>query len=302
MTIALPLPPDAAFGTPVADALTGTTGDDIVDLLAGNDSFDARGGNDVVIGGAGNDRLLGGAGNDTLCGDAGGDWLDGGIGNDTLEGGLGNDHYVITSTDDLIRGEQAYSLGGGIDTVHSGVDYLMGVNLEILRLTGTSPLSGTGNDAPGTIVGNAADNALSGRGGNDQIKGNGGNDALTGGVGRDTLVGGPGADTFILTSISDSRPGQANRDFINGFTHGHDRIDLTTLDANPFQSGLQDWTFIGKRDFDAEGPASAGQVRYFTWGGGNYNIVEGDLRGDGVADWQVFVNLTHWMTGTDFVF
>ena len=295
-------PPGFPTGTSGSDNLIGTDGADQIDLLGGNDTYEARGGNDTVLGNSGDDRLFGEAGNDSLFGGSGNDWLDGGSGNDTLEGGLGNDDYIVTSTDDVVRGEIGFSLGGGIDTVRSTVDYLMGQNLEILRLLGSLDIDGTGNDGPGTLVGNAGNNVLSGRGGNDQINGNEGDDRLIGGVGRDTLVGGAGADTFIYTAIADSRAGPDERDFINGFTHGQDKIDVSTMDASPFYSGIQDWTFIGTAAFGGGGIPDAGQLRYFTFGGGNHCILEGDLQGDGVADFQVFVNLTNYLTGTDFIF
>jgi len=285
-------------GTGGPDRLSGLETSDQIDLLGGDDLFWAAGGNDQVYGSGGDDWLYGEAGNDSLFGGDGDDYLDGGSGNDTLSGGLGNDTYIVTSTDDVVVCEAGFAAGGGVDTVRSSVDYLLGVNLEILRLLGSDDLRGTGNDAPGTLVGNGGANVLSGRGGDDQINGNGGDDRLIGGVGRDTLVGGSGADTFVFTTIADSRAGRETRDFINGFERGTDRIDISTLDGNPFLHGIQDWTFIGDQSFDGE----VGQLRYFTFNGGNYNIVEADLNGDGAANLQIFVNGTHWMTGSDFVF
>ena len=53
--------------------------------------------------------------------------------------------------------------------------------------------------------------------------------------------------------------------------------------------------------FDGDGAASAGQLRFFTFGGGNYNIAEADLDGDGTANLQIFVNLTSEMFEADFI-
>ena len=298
-------PPGFPTGTTGNDDLTGSDFSDEIDLLGGDDRYYGHSETDTILGGSGDDALFGDAGNDTLYGGHDDDWLDGGSGNDTMDGGLGNDTYIVTSTDDLIIGEIGYSLGGGIDTVRSTVDYLMGANLEILRLgtiNSTLDLDGIGNDGPGTLVGNAGRNILMGRGGNDQINGNDGNDRLVGGVGRDTLVGGAGADTFVLTAVADSRATPDQRDFINGFTHGVDKIDFSNFDGSLYYPGKQDWHFIGNADFGTGGITDAGQLRYFTWDDGNYCILEGDLQGDGIADLQIFVNLTNYLTGTDFIF
>ena len=249
----------------------------------------------------GNDRLTGTAMDDTLVGGDGADVLDGGFGHDLMQGGRGNDFYIVDSLGDTITGEIAFSEGGGIDTVRAFVDYVQPDNIELVRLgfiDDTLRLSAIGNDAPGTLVGNAVANTLYGRGGNDQINGNGGWDKLIGGTGRDTLVGGAGRDTFIYTAFADSRTGAGNRDVINGFDRGGDRIDLSALDANTATFGVDDaFTFIGAAAFTGQ----AGQLRYQGLGGPNAVIVEADHNGDRVADLQIFVNLTTFMTGSDFI-
>jgi len=249
-------------------------------------------------------RLTGNTGNNLLIGGGGNDRLDGGTGEDTLEGGLGNDTYVVNSVGDVVQGEVAFSSGGGIDTVEVWIDsFVAGTNIELLRMMGGGNLSLTGNDAPGTLVGNEGNNTLNGRGGNDQINGNVGNDTLIGGEGRDTLVGGAGADTFVFTSISNSRAGSANRDVINGFTRipfDQDRIDLSAIDANTLTPGVNDaFSFIGTAAFATTG--SAGQLRLVSLGGANAVIVEADINGDRVADFQIFVNLQTTMLVGDFI-
>lgn len=252
-------------------------------------------------GSASNNSIAGTSGNDHIFGYAGQDTLGGSGGSDSLYGGTGNDRYVINSAGDAIGGEIGYSLGGGIDTVQSYIDYVLPKNVEILRLQGDADLNGGGGYAPEVLVGNDADNTLDGGGGNDRIVAKGGDDVLIGRSGADTLVGNEGADTFVLTALSDSRAGADTRDFIHGFEHGADKIDLTHVDANTLRGGHQSFDFIGSVAFSGTGLGSAGELRYFTFGGGNHNIVEADLNGDGTADLQIFVNQTHWMTGTDFI-
>jgi Ca2+-binding RTX toxin-like protein len=272
--------------------ITGTSGPD---TLTGGD------GPDRITGLEGNDELYGGAGNDELFGGAGADRLDGGPGADTMEGGLGNDRYVVDNAGDVIQGELGFSQGGGIDTVESWISFTLRSNLEILRLQGTADINGTGTWAPEALVGNSGNNILDGSRGFDQLNGKEGDDTLIGGHGADWLVGEDGADVFLYREVADSGVGQAGRDLINGFVHGEDVINLLAIDANPYLDGDQAFDFIGPARFGGQGAASAGQVRFTTWGGGNFNLVEIDINGDGQADMQIFINQTNVMYESDFI-
>jgi serralysin len=315
---------DTLTGTANADTLTGFGGADLLTGEAGNDVLYGGAGDDRLYGGIGADRLEGGEGRDLLEGGDGVDWLegglgadtlwgyggndqlygggdadllDGGAGSDTLSGGLGNDRYIIDSAGDVITGEVGYSLGGGIDTVESWVDFQLGNNIEILRLQGSGNLNGTGSWAPEAMVGNAGHNRLDGSRGFDQINGKSGDDTLIGGQGLDWLVGEAGADHFVYREAADSGIGQANRDLINGFEHGVDVIDLSALDANLLQGGDQAFRFIGTAGFTGTGVA---EVRAWTWGT-TFNLIEIDIGGDGNADMQIFVNQTNFMLESDFI-
>ena len=295
------LTPDTLIGLDAAPALpdpdtTPGPGDIVAPPTGGTTS--GTDGDDRVFGGSANDQLLGGNGNDTLFGGSGTDRLDGVAGQNVLLGGNGNDRYTIRSAGDIITGEDVFGEGGGIDTVESWINYTLPQNVEILRLQGTENLIGAGGFAPEALVGNSADNILYGGGGNDVLNGKAGNDTLVGGAGADSLVGEDGADVFLIRDVSESRPGQANRDFINGFFRAEgDRIGLAMIDANANTAGDDAFTFIGNAAFSGV----AGQLRYFTFGGGNFNIVEADVNGDRLADMQIFVNLTNVMQESDFI-
>ena len=249
-----------------------------------------------VVGMAGNDVLMGGDGHDTLEGGAGRDLLDGGGGHNLLDGGLGNDQYVIRTLNDRITGEIGFSQGGGVDTVRSWISFALSTNVEVLRLQGAADLDGNGNAAPEVLVGNPGKNRLSGGGGNDRIVAKEGDDWIMGGTGRDELVGDAGADTFVYVDASDSRPGLAYRDFLNGFDRGQDTIDLSLIDANPQIAGDQAFRFLGPGAFTGNG----GEVNYASYGG-NWTIVSADIDGDRAADLQIFVNLVTWMAREDFI-
>lgn len=272
------------------EAVRGTMFNDIIIGDANDNRLRGEAGDDRLSGGAGNDRLIGGAGNDVL---------NGGAGNDIMEGGTGDDIYIVAAAGD----QTIEHAGEGIDTVRSYINWTLSDNVERLELLGTAA-NGTGNELNNTLVGNASANVLRGEAGNDYIAGGGGNDTLYGGDGNDTLVGGAGADRliggagadrFVFQSISDSPVGPALRDTIEGFDHGQDRINLAAIDANLGAAGDQAFTFIGTAGFSGV----AGQLRYSVYG--EVCLVGADVNGDRVADFQIAVSGTTWMTGTDFI-
>ena len=147
---------------------------------------------DNVIGTNANDIIVGDNQNNQLSGNNGNDTLDGGTGTDTLNGGAGNDTYIVDTATDIIT-EAANS---GTDIVRSSVSYTLGANIENLRLTESSDISGTGNSLNNFLFGNTSNNTLNGGGGDDTLDGNNGNDILNGGDGNDSLQGGPGNDVL----------------------------------------------------------------------------------------------------------
>jgi Ca2+-binding RTX toxin-like protein len=147
-----------------ANAIYGYLGNDRLLGLGGSDTILGDGGNDLILGGGGADSLDGGYGDDTLHGNSG----------DTLYGGDGNDVYVLRDTDvTIIDGHN-----GGIDTILAGFDYTLADWHEVLVLSGSGNIDGTGGQFDNRIFGNAGDNRLSGGGGVDTLIGNGGSDTF----------------------------------------------------------------------------------------------------------------------------
>jgi ELWxxDGT repeat protein len=233
-------------------------GDAAGDTISGFESASGGNGNDSLIGNALNNSLSGGAGNDTLIGGAGNDAMNGGAGADSLEGGEGTDSVsysgsVLGVVVDLAT--QSVSGGDAAGDTISGFENATG---------------GNGNDS---LIGNALNNSLSGGAGNDTLIGGAGNDYLDGGISADQLEGGSGADRFYFRSAA-----EASGDVIIDFSLAEgDRIDLRPLDANTALAGNQAFAWIGGAEFDG----LAGQLRF---AGGE---LEGDLDGDGVADFQI---------------
>jgi Ca2+-binding RTX toxin-like protein len=266
-------------------------------------------GDDVISGDSGDDRLYGETGNDRLFGGAGNDILNGGAGDDYMAGGAGDDIYIVAAAGD----KTIEAANGGTDTVRSYINWTvrsfinwtLSTEVERLELKGSGNLNGTGNAHNNTLVGNSGNNSLSGGDGNDFMVGGAGNDILNGGAGNDTLIGGAGSDIlnggtgndrFDFDLVSDSPAGPALRDsIVGGFSHGFDHIDLETIDANTLVGSNQAFSFIGSPAFSGV----AGQLRYSNFSG--TVIIDADVNGDSVADMQILVAGTNFMTGTDFI-
>ncbi|UUZ74664.1 hypothetical protein LP414_20210 [Polaromonas sp. P1(28)-13] len=225
-------------------------------------------GNDLdnlMIGSKGNDVLVGGLGNDTVVG---------GLGNDTMVGGLGNDTYEVNEAGDVV----VEDADAGIDTVWAYVSHTLSANVENLVLS-----NAVGNF---TGTGNALDNLMIG---------SKGNDVLVGGAGADTLTGGIGADTFALTALGDSGVGAGLRDIITDFLSGTDRIDFTGIDANTGVAGDQAFTMLGTGAFFGV----AGQLRYDVVGADT--VMQGDVNGDGAADFELQLTGIHSFVPADLL-
>ncbi|PTQ89524.1 calcium-binding protein [Agitococcus lubricus] len=169
------------------DTVWGGEGNDTLNGENGNDIIRSGEGNDSATGGIGNDFLYGEQGNDTLVGGDGNDTFVGGLGIDSMVGGLGNDTYYIDDAGDVVD----ETTGNGNDWLFSEVSYSIAasINVENIKLLGTSNLNATGN---------TGNNVLKGNEGNNSLVGGDGNDTLMGGTGIDTLVGGNGNDYYYI--------------------------------------------------------------------------------------------------------
>lgn len=221
-----------ATGNELDNVLIGNDNDNVLDGAAGHDTliggrgddqYFVDGSDDVVVEKAGegtdtvnatasyvlsanveNLRLKGeadldGTGNvldNTIVGNSGSNRLDGGAGRDLLIGGAGDDTYVV---DDA--GDRVVELAGeGVDTVYSSADFVLGDNLENLRLVLGAHL-GVGNSEANVIEGLAQDGVYHGIDGIASLRGEGGNDTLITHQGHDHMVGGTGDDLYVIDTL-----------------------------------------------------------------------------------------------------
>ncbi len=296
----------------------------------GADSIFGFDGNDTIYGGAGEDSIGGANGDDLLFGDDGADTISGGEGRDTVIGGAGAD--VLSGGGDAhdLVSYSGSTLGVTIAITYGTATTGHGGHAEGDSITGFADVAGSSrgdviyDTVKGTIAFGYNDNVFYGGFGNDKLylgggndTGHGGNDAdlilgeqgndllmgeqgtdtLRGGVGADVLFGGTEADTFQFTSHLESTVAAPGRDSIRDFSAAEgDHIDLSLIDAKTHTAGNDAFTFIGDAAFVA---GVDGQLRAVAYGGGW--LVTGDLNGDRIADFGIYVVSSTALTAGDFI-
>jgi Ca2+-binding RTX toxin-like protein len=169
----------------------------------------------------------------------------------------------------------------------SGLVKTIDGNGKANELTGKGSLAevfnaGAGNDKVVALAGN---DVLDLGKGKDTGDGGKGIDLLIGGLGKDIMIGGGGADTFQFVDLLDSKKAKSKADIIEDFSRKQgDKIDITLIDANTTLDGDQDFTFIAQQKFNKV----AGELHFVKGDGGVY--LEGDVNGDGLADFAVFLD------------
>ncbi|WP_421591191.1 M10 family metallopeptidase C-terminal domain-containing protein [Shinella sp. M27] len=122
---------------------------------------------------------------------------------------------------------------------------------------------------------------------------------VIGGSGKDTIIasadvnvlkGGGGGDTFVFETVAAARG-----DKILDFTQGSDKIGLSAIDANGSAAGSAAFKFIGTAAFHDV----AGELRYFQKSGDTF--VQGDVNGDGTADFTLSIDALITLKSTDFI-
>jgi len=300
-----------------ADKITGGAGFDTLVGGDGNDTVDGSAGQDIVIGGQGVDLTLGGIGNDTFryqgVSDISGiaETVNGGADIDTIDlFTLGATGPVNLATATLI-GVEVLRILDNVVTISgsqlTGFDSILGSGfVEVLNVTGggTVNLSDlalfsidnlnftTGNDVV-ILTGAPIGQTITTGDGDDTVLGGNGGDVITGGLGRDSLVGSGGADRYVYNSITETTVATPDRlDFIK---IDGDQIDLLAIDADLSLAGNQGFLFVGTAAF-------TGAVRELRYTNGvGITTVEGDIDGNGGADFRIELNGTVTLNGADFV-
>jgi hypothetical protein len=117
-----------------------------------------------------------------------------------------------------------------------------------------------------------------------------------GGLGKDLLLGGANGDFFVFANIADSSTTKTTRDVITDLEQGFDQIDVSYIDAIQGNGATNDqFDFIGTNKAFS---GNAGELRSFWTADGQ--IVEGDVNGDGKADFSFeILDPTHTIVLSD---
>lgn len=206
------------------------------------------------------------------------DWIFGGAGDDHLYGGFGAD---------VIAGE------AGADSLHGGLGFDIASYADASGGVVASLASGgSGGDAAGDTF--KGIEGLVGSAFADRLIGDDGDNRIAGGRGKDVLSGGLGADRFDFDARAEAGFGRV-KDRIDDFARGSDKIDLGGIDARTSVAGNQRFKFIGERDFTG----AKGELHIVAKS--SYLLVEGDVNGDGRADFQIRVDDVTHLAKADFI-
>jgi len=248
----------------------------------------------------------------------------GGLGDDNLTGGQGSDAFFFGDGGRFTGADHVDGQGGADDQLGLRGDYSAGVvfgantmtNIETLVLLSASDARfappGTAFDYNVTLndanVGAGKMLTVNANGlhagedvtfdgsaetdgsfrfmmgaGNDTLTGGAHDDQFYGRLGQDVMTGGGGNDTFYFRAVGESTLGAM--DHIMDFNAG-DHIDLSVIDASTAHTGNDAFAFIGAAAFSHV----AGELQVV--GSGANWAVQGDVDGDGIADFAIAVTTT----------
>lgn len=229
---------------------------------------------------------------------------------------VGSGTHIVTFSGGDLAAPVSVTIAGGSENakvdlsgdskILSSVTTTLGSGALDLVLLGAVNADGYGNSASNILLGSKGANTLSGGDGGDILFGGAGNDTLRGDAGRDLMSGGAGADKFVFKAITDTGILATTRDIISDFTHNatvslSDRIDLSTIDANTKLAG--DQAFIWKATAAFTGVA--GQLHYrlenLAGTANDKTIIEGDINGDKIADFQIELTGLKTLVAADFI-
>jgi serralysin len=218
-----------------------------------------------------------------------------------------NDWFTLSATDTGIV-TLTNSSGGSVKV--SALEKIQFQNITVnLGTAAANTINGT-SSADGYLFGLGGNDTINGLAGNDKLFGGANNDVLNGGAGIDTIFGGTGRDimtggterdVFDFNSIYETSKLSTTRDIIKDFTHLVDDIDLSTIDASTKTAGNQAFKFLTTAKFTKHaGELIAVKVNP-AGTASDVTLVEGDVNGDGLADFHIQLTGLKTITSADFI-
>lgn len=180
--------------------------------------------------------------------------------------------YHFAAGSDVTLAPEDISGPGGFAYAGDGEGVTTTIDAHLVHFGPIDMFGGTGNDS---LIGGQND---------DGLWAGAGDDTLEGGLGNDFLEGDAGDDVFVYRRVLDST--RADSDFIAGLDAG-DQIDLSRMDADKTQGGLQHFTLVSAFD------GHAGELTLIYRAGQHETLLSGDVDGDGTADFRVAISDDH---------
>jgi hypothetical protein len=272
----------------ISDHFSAGSGNDTVKNTGTMAGIRLGGGDDSFIGGNHPEYVVDELGGDTYKLGGGDDRLiTAGTGIDVFDGGAGQDTFDVSAATDAFF----VNLDAKVVTVHN----------QTLQAASAFSATAQGGSIKGfeIVDGSRQTDFIVGGSVAETISGDYGNDILAGGLGADRLTGGLDDDTFVYFQIKDSGLTRTTRDTITDFEGagpaGGDVIDLSLINANTKFATDQAFTWIGG---DTKFTHLAGELRSVTQG--LDTIVQGDVNGDGKADFSIAITGIVALDKSDF--
>lgn len=213
-----------------------------------------------------------------------------------IVGGTDRSLFQIDAATGALRFKAAPDFEAPADAGHDNV-YDVVVRATSGSLTDEQALAIHVTDVNDNLIlnGTNGNDVLRGGTAADTLNGGKGNDMLNGGRGSDVLAGGKGKDLFQFDAATVA-DGIAIVDRITDFNrHDGDKIDLSAIDAKTATIRNDKFKFIDTRDFSHH----AGEVRFDRIGSDAF--VQGDINGDGNADFAILIKGIGFAVTTDFI-
>jgi serralysin len=281
----------------------------------------AAGGFVYLRGGAGADIIYGGSAQNDFIFRAGdikaGDQVFGGAANDSIRPVMDGTTYdfrlvgissvnrldlnsgIASTASKVILGGDQIGAGGTITTIFGANNNFWDSNLivqgQTVDLSTVSFFEWTEGEDTVRVAGTK---------GADSLTGSFQTETLFGGRGHDLFASNDGNDIFDFNSIFDSLRG-AKRDVISDFSVGDnaagglddDLIDLKTIDANSLKGGNQAFHLIAGTKFHHK--AGELMVKYNSIN--DITLIQGDVDGNGKADFQIELTGQKGLSALDFI-
>ncbi|MGC4024849.1 MAG: right-handed parallel beta-helix repeat-containing protein [Mesorhizobium sp.] len=212
-------------------------------------------------------------------------------------------YYSIYHTNPSISGNAEVAAGSAVPKGDYVPDPV--IDTPNVPSTPSTPTTPTKPNVPSTPSQGSSDHvskAIDGTSKGEKLVGTSGDDHINGKGGTDYLTGGAGKDIFVFDQVAHMGSGN-KRDVITDFQKGLDKIDISAIDANGSIAGDGVFHFIAQNNavFDHKPGAIAWRTEDYKGTSKDVTIIQGDINGDGIHDFEIQLKGLVHLTKDDFI-